>query len=70
MTDGRQDPEEATQEEAAQEAEGLAPRWPEWVSLGVSARGRLAVRRGGRWVERETGIEPATCSLEGCRSAN
>jgi hypothetical protein len=30
----------------------------------------IAGRGSTKEVERETGLEPATCSLEGCRSAN
>ncbi|MEO8245975.1 MAG: hypothetical protein ABI622_02540, partial [Chloroflexota bacterium] len=42
--------------------------WP----MALSAEGKYRPNRTWlRWrdeVERETGIEPATCSLEGCRS--
>src|SRR5258707_9649358 len=42
---------------------GLRP-----VGFGQAVARREAVSRGGRRLERETGIEPATNSLEGCDS--
>ena len=47
-------------------AEWFLGRYPEDVAWSAE----VACRDGQVEVERETGIEPATCSLEGCRSAS
>jgi hypothetical protein len=53
---GRQDPQATPEEEAAEEAEVAASR---------ASRARPIIGSGRLKVERETGIEPATFSLEG-----
>src|SRR6185503_3393539 len=40
------------------------------VRASEARRRRPTAATASRVVERETGLEPATCSLEGCRSAN
>ncbi len=52
--------------------DGVVGRWQRAhrVRAYASGRGRIDSERDQVRVERETGIEPATCSLEGCRSAN
>ena len=53
-----------------------APQTITYTNTGMMAATISDVSLGGanrvnqRGLERETGFEPATCSLEGCRSAN
>src|SRR4029079_7200929 len=54
--DGRQDPEEATQEEAAEEAQGLVPADPRPVFLAW--RGRLLVPWFSGWWSGRRGSTP------------